>query len=225
MTDDSIRSPAAPDRTPLERTLASHRDWLGERGQLLVGSGCFRVGPWTGAVHTDFGPLDQDKTTNQDYVLAWWPGEDDHPSAIRWALAMGDGLTTSFASEWASELACWAALRALVDSSASEPREAAQQAFDAAGAAIGRLADEWADDPQASCPSGQYLSTWKYMLRKGSLLQTTLTVAWLDAEYFRAAILGDAGLVWRDFGGPLADRAANAPLGGATRGGPVPVGR
>ncbi len=205
MSDDLLSSAAAPDRTALERTLASHHDWLGKQGQLLERSGCFRVGPWTGAIHTDFGPPDQDKTTNQDYALAWWPRDDDRRSAIRWALAMGDGLTTSFGSEWASKLACWAALRALVESSPTEASLAAQQAFDMAGAAIGCLADQWADDPQGSCPSGQYLSTWKYMLRKGSLLQTTLTLAWLDAEYFRAAILGDAGLVWREYRGPASN--------------------
>ncbi|MCY2986682.1 MAG: protein phosphatase 2C domain-containing protein [Planctomycetota bacterium] len=199
MTDDSIPSPAALDRAPLERMVGSHRDWLAERGQPLVGSGCFRVGPWSGAVHTDFGPLDQDKTTNQDYALAWWPDDDDCRTRIRWALAMADGLSSSFRSEWASELASWTALRALVELSATEPRQTAQQAFDAAGAAIGRLADEWAADPQGSCPPGQYLATWKYMLRKGSLLQTTLTLAWLDKEYFRVAILGDAGLVWREY--------------------------
>ena len=35
------------------------------------------------------------------------------------------------------------------------------------------------------------------MLRRGLLLQTTLTLAWLDGCMLRAAVIGDGGLLWR----------------------------
>ena len=56
-----------------------------------------------------------------------------------------------------------------------------------------------ARDPEASCPPGQFLSTWKYILKKGGLFQTTLTLAWLDRDFLRIAMVGDGGAVWRSY--------------------------
>jgi len=91
-------------------------------------------------------------------------------------------------------------------------------AFNAAGHALGVLGDELSRDPEASCPEGQFLSTWKYILNKGSFLQTTLTLAWLDGvgqvanlpaarqignlPHFHLAMIGDGGALWRGDAGP-----------------------
>ena len=46
------------------------------------------------------------------------------------------------------------------------------------------------------------MSTWKYILRKGALFQSTLTLAWLDSHFFRIAMVGDGGAVWRGYQSP-----------------------
>ncbi len=183
--------------------LREDQAWLTERGKMVIGSGTFQSGRLSGALHSDFGPPDQDKETNQDYALAWWPSAAETQPRLRFVLALADGLTTSFRSESASALACWVGVRALVENvTASQPLDLARLAFAEAGLTIGRLADELARDPEVSCPEGQFLSTWKYILNKGGLLQTTLTLAWLDGDHFRIAMVGDGGALWRGYRGP-----------------------
>ena len=83
---------------------------------MIVGSGCFRCGPaFRLSIHSDFGPADQDKATNQDYALAWRPAATGDRRRLRFVLALSDGLTNSFRSECASALACWVAVRALIE--------------------------------------------------------------------------------------------------------------
>jgi hypothetical protein len=183
--------------------------WLAERGEMVVGSGAFTAGrPGSivigGSLHSDFGPADQDKETNQDYALAWWPSAAAADARPRpsFVLALADGLTTSYRSESAAALASWVGVRALVENyRAAQPLDLARLAFAEAGLTIGQLADELARAPGASCPEGQFLSTWKYILQKGRLLQTTLTLAWLDGDHFRIAMVGDGGALWRDYRG------------------------
>lgn len=178
--------------------LRESQAWLAKRGEVLVGSGSFRSEQLSGAVHSDFGPADQDKGTNQDYALAWWPAANGDRRRLRFVLALSDGLTNSFRSECASALACWVSMRTLIETGrAAEPKELARIAFNEAGLTIGRLADELARNPEASCPEYQFLSTWKYILKKGGLFQTTLTLAWLDGDHFRIAMVGDGGALWR----------------------------
>jgi len=182
-----------------DRAIRRHEAYLAQRGETIVGSGSFHCEGLSASVHSDFGPKDQDKVANQDYVLAWRPHAAEK-GKLRLALALGDGLTTSFRSECAAALTCWVALRALVEAEATlEPRALAAHGFNEAGSAVGQLADELARDPQASCPPGQFLSTWKYILKKGALFQTTLTLAWLDREYLRIAMVGDGGSLWRAY--------------------------
>ncbi len=190
--------------------LRETRAWLAERGEMIIGSGCFRSGGLSGSIHSDFGPTGQDKATNQDYALAWWPAARGDRQRLRFVLALSDGLTNSFRSECAAALACWVSARALIEAGgATEPHDMARIAFNEAGLTIGQLADELARDPEASCPEGQFLSTWKYILKKGGLFQTTLTLAWLDADRFRMAMVGDGGALWRGYDGPREARQAN----------------
>jgi hypothetical protein len=193
-------------------------DWLRQAGQLVVGSGCLQSGATTLALHTDFGPAGQDKETNQDYALAWSSGPSPSLSEPLLALALADGVTSSYRSEWASELACAVALQTLVELLTRPPTIAptshsssafAQTAFAAAGHALQEVAQKLEAKPEDSCPLGQYLSTWKYILRKGSLLQTTLTLAWLQDGDFHLAMIGDGGVLWRD---PCVGAAADEVL-------------
>jgi hypothetical protein len=210
---DCIDEPLAG-HPAFDRLIREHQAWLAERGKLVIGSGSFRSGRLVGAIHTDFGPENQDKETNQDYVAAWLPHDEAMQKRFRCILAMGDGLTTSFRSEWASAMACLVALRTLAEGDPSgQPKDLVQHAFDEAGGGLGRLADELSRDPEASCPPGQFISTWKYILKKGTLFQTTLTLAWLDHEFFRIATVGDGGALWRDRSAPLnAEQATDRVL-------------
>jgi hypothetical protein len=131
------------------------------------------------------------------------------------ALALADGLTSSYRSEWASELACAVAMQTLVreltdpptpERQGRSPVDKARLAFAAAGRSLQKVAQAQEAKPEESCPPGTFLSTWKYMLRKGVLLQTTLTLAWVRGGLFRVAMLGDGGVLWRDRG------AAPAPV-------------
>jgi hypothetical protein len=186
-----------------DRLLREGRDWLAERGELVVGSGAFTSERFSVALHSDLGPLEQDKGINQDYALAWRPAGDAARQPLSFVLALGDGLTTSFRAESAAALACWIAVRALVGAGrAAAPQELAKLACNEAGLTIGRLADDLAREPEASCPEGQFVSTWKYILNKGRLLQTTLTLAWLERDRFHLAMVGDGEAVWRDYRGP-----------------------
>ena len=195
--------------TEFDLLLRENRAWLAQRGETIVGSGCFRSGPLSGSLHSDFGPTDQDKATNQDYALAWWPAANGGQRCLRFVLALSDGLTNSFRSECAAALACWVSMRALIEAGgATGPQDLARLAFNEAGLTIGRLADELARDPVASCPEGQFVSTWKYILKKGGLFQTTLTLAWLDWDHFRIAMVGDGGALWRGYDGPRDARQA-----------------
>lgn len=189
-------------------------DWLRQAGQLVVGSGCLHRGATTLALHTDFGPPGQDKETNQDYALAWSSAPGSAAAEPLLALALADGVTSSYRSEWASELACAVALQTLVELLTRPPTTAptpqslsalAQTAFAAAGRALQEIAQKLEAKPEDSCPPGQFLSTWKYILRKGVLLQTTLTLAWVQDGRFRLAMVGDGGVQWRAGGAAVAD--------------------
>jgi protein phosphatase 2C-like protein len=179
--------------------------WLDDRGEKVVGSGRIHCAETEVSVHTDYGPEGQDKETNQDYALLWMEGTPPQTRAPVIVLAMADGLTSSFCSEWGSALASSAAVRSLVadiqsndDSSFLEMMSIARRAFQSAGEILGSISDLLAVDPSKSCPDGQYISTWRYILRRGLLFQTTLTLTWLYAGRLFFASLGDAGALWRN---------------------------
>jgi hypothetical protein len=200
-TDEPIEPLTRP--PAFDDLIRGSQAWLAERGETIVGSGYFCSAQLSGSIHTDFGPEDQDKDANQDYALAWLPHDEETRKRFRFGLALGDGLTASFRSEWASALVCSVALRALAEGDPDlAPRELARWAFDEAGRSLGRLADDLTRDAVASCPPGQFLSTWKYILRKGALFQSTLTLAWLDGHFLRVAMVGDGGGVWRSYRAP-----------------------
>ena len=69
-----------------------------------------------------------------------------------------------------------------------------------------RVVDVITRNPEQYQPEGLFASTWKYMLREGLLLQTTLTLAWLEAGKCHLAIVGDGGAAVQFRDGPQRDR-------------------
>ncbi len=186
----------------------------GFRGRLeSCGTVCVASGElhWSGgrlSIHTDFGPQGQDKDTNQDFVLGWVA---QGSSGIPWAVALADGVSSSFQAEFGARIACWAALAALVTGSDDFQRQS-RRSLDAAGDAIGGLFEELTADPERFRPQGEFSSTWKYTLREGLLLQTTLSLAWMEAGVLNLVIVGDGGAALFGFG----DEEAPRFLGGAS---------
>lgn len=186
-------SPVAP--APATRALhplvAPNHAWLRARGELWIDSGTVPFPGGTISFHSDFGPLGQDKPTNQDYAAVWRGKRGEIPAL---ALAIGDGLTSSYHSEFGAQAVCSAALRQLVaEFNPESPRAALESAVAAGVRATQDLAAELASNAERSCPPGQFLSTWKYILREGRLLQTTLTLAWLEADRLIIGVIGDGG--------------------------------
>ncbi len=194
------------DRTILDQLISAHADWLRQEGHPVVLSGAFAAPPYRGSVHSCFGPADQDKCPeNQDFALVWTRAKDG--PGLRLVAALADGLTSSYRSDWAAELACWTGVKLLTQhyTEAMPPRQLAGAVFTSVAAALGQLCQQLTADPEASCPPEQFLSTWKYILAKGLLLQTTLTLAWLDHEMLRVALIGDGGVFLRYYQPDRAD--------------------
>lgn len=180
---------------PLHPLVAPHHAWLRERGELWVGSGTVPLADGTLSFHSNFGPPGQDKPANQDYAVVWKGKRGGVPAV---ALAIGDGLTSSYHSELGAQAACSAALRRLVaEINPRAPRPALDAAVAAAVQATKELAGDLAANAEKSCPPGQFLSTWKYILRQGRLLQTTLTLAWLEDDRLCVGVVGDGGCLVR----------------------------
>ena len=188
-----VAAVAAP--TPLHSLAASDHAWLRARGELWVGSGTVALPDGSLCFHSDFGPPGQDKPANQDYAVVW-RGRRGRVPAL--GLAIGDGLTSSYHSELGAQAACSAALRRLVaEINPRAPRPAFDSAVAAAVQATKELAEKLAANAAQSCPPGQFLSTWKYILRQGRLLQTTLTLAWLEDDRLCVGVVGDGGCLVR----------------------------
>ena len=150
--------------------------------------------------HSDFGPPGQLKPTNQDYLLAWSAKHQitsNRPVCL--AVALADGVSTTWGSESAARTACHAALKGLIsaDAAAVSPKQRALNSFNAAIQGIQSLFEEVCSKPQVHRPSKVFESTWRYVLRRKKLLNTTLTIGWLEDNKFYAAIIGDGGILLR----------------------------
>lgn len=177
---------------------------LTSRGSVIAGTGAFSWKDGMLAIHTDFGPASQDKEENQDFVLAWTP--DDDKSTVDWAVAMADGVTSSYLSGEGARVACSAGLTALItDEDSQDWRRRARRAVDAAGIAIGEFADEILTDPDRFRPAEEFDSTWRYLLREGRFLQTTLSLVWSESRRLNIAIVGDGGVITDGYGSELTE--------------------
>ncbi|MHC4879567.1 MAG: protein phosphatase 2C domain-containing protein [Planctomycetota bacterium] len=154
-------------------------------------SGSFEVpGGWLSG-HSDFGPAGQDKDINQDRIVMWKPRKA-RADTVNWAIALADGVTSSWHSELAAGLACWSALKTLAGSDVStdgrDALAAAVEAIRTAGVAYRRYGSNW-------CPDDEIAATWEYRLNHGAFLQTTLTLAWCHADRISVMRVGDGGAV------------------------------
>lgn len=95
-----------------ERLRKKSEECLSARGTVCAGSGCLSWSTGKLTMHTDYGRADQDKDTNQDFALAW-VAADDQDGSVRWAIALADGVTSSWYAEYGAEIACWTALAAV----------------------------------------------------------------------------------------------------------------
>ena len=169
--------------------LASER--MESLGDVIVGSGSFCDETWSVDLHSCYGPSGQDKEANQDFAVGWM--SHDPNGEICWAVAIADGVTASSYSAAGSRLACWSALNALLDDM-STPRDSAWHAVDAAGEAIGTIFEMLTAEGKESIPDGEVDGDWKFRLRRGRLLQTTLMLAWVTrAGAYCVAVIGDGG--------------------------------
>ncbi len=188
------------DRLFLDR-LDSDRLALRTLGLLAEGTGVADTGVTRIELACEFGPANHGKAAvNQDFAIAWHAHELGR--GPDWAIAVADGLTSSFWSERAAALACLAGVRSLTSGISVAAETRAKSAFAAASDAIADYADALRDDPGSTHPKGEvpFVSTWKYMLGKGTLLRTTLALAWFEGGRFSLASVGDAGVIWREEG-------------------------
>lgn len=168
------------------------RAQLEAQGTVCVGSGVLESPGARIALHSDFGPPDQDKPGNQDFGLVWVP-YPRQAGDLRWIAVLADGVTSSYYAEAAAELVCWASAAALIANASLDPAGRALAGILAAGEAIGAVGNVKENDLEARCPDGEYASSWRYTLREGLYLQTTLMLAWEESQRFFLATVGDGG--------------------------------
>jgi serine/threonine protein phosphatase PrpC len=178
----------------LDASIQDCRERLLKTGRLIAQSGSARWGNGRLALHSDYGPPGQEKSENQDYALLWRPPEESDDQRLKWAAALADGVTCSFLPQWGARLACFQALEHLIAGPfVPEPLERAVQAVNAAGEALGRLAEQIAENGEQFRPDDEFPATWRMRLKWGQLLETTLTLAWLEDETLHVAMIGDGG--------------------------------
>lgn len=183
--------------TLLDRTygqmIAEASELLNRSGFVICESGAQQLGCVELCCYTDQGPVDQDKVRNEDFVLAWLPrGEDDD---VSWAIAMADGVSSSYFAREAAELVCWQALGHLIASSRASSLVTGEESVSRATESLCQLGTRLRADPESYVPVGDYNSTWAYVLRKGRFLQTTLTLAWECGKEIFLIVVGDGGVV------------------------------
>lgn len=167
---------------------------LTAQGEICVGSGSIDSEPLSVSLHTSFGPPEQDKDCNQDFVIGWnrHTGSDRR---VQLAVAMADGVTSSYRSEVGAETACWAALASLISREHVVGRERAQQAVGDANKAIIQLAEQINESAESFRPDDEFASTWQFKLDEGLILQTTLTLLWIEDGRLFIGMVGDGGAV------------------------------
>jgi hypothetical protein len=174
------------------------REQLVDAGQLLVADGRLVDDNVAISIYTDRGPAAADKDMNQDFILAWRPFRSCGPRRVQSIMAVADGVSAALYAEWAAETACWISAHALLTNRDQiDAADLARFAFDSAGRAVGRLAEEIAANPAFFKPQDEFDATWAYRLRKRRIAQTTLLLAWIDCEGLHVASIGDAGAVCR----------------------------
>jgi len=143
------------------------------------------------------GPVGSDKSDlNQDAALAW-SSNDPHTGAPAWIVAVADGVTSSRSSELGSKFVVHEALNLVLkgyDDNIPE-EQLGEFVFREIQKKFLWVGEELKKHPLKYMPSNEYEATWKRNIKKGTLLQTTLALAWAKDDRFYYASLGDSGLV------------------------------
>lgn len=168
---------------------------LSAQGDICIGSGRLDSGPLSVSLHTSFGPPDLDKECNQDFVLGWKRHADSN-TGVQLAVALADGVTSSYWSEAGAATACWAALSTLVSEHEGAGRDRTERAVAAANDAIAGIVDRIRDTSDTFRPDDEFESTWEFRLDEGLLLQTTLTLLWVEGGRLFVGMVGDGGAVY-----------------------------
>ena len=142
--------------------------------------------------HSDFGPPQQDKPCNQDRLVLW-RSRRKTSAPLHWVIAMADGVTSSYHSEFAAGLVCWSALRSLVDSARQAHGSTGMNAVYAAAGALRNAGMAYRRQGAGWHPPDEFSSTWKHRLASGAFLQTTLTLAWCRDDRCHLIRIGDGG--------------------------------
>lgn len=189
--DRSIRRISRRDRRLLHRT-----------GRLRVRSGSLSGPNGTLYGHSEFGPSGLDKDCNEDFVLLWAPSPGAARDSLDWAIAVADGVTSSYRSDLAAELVCWSSLASLVRSMPSESTpDVGREAIQSASASLrsaGRMFSMHTTDWR---PLEEFASAWAYRIARGVFLQTTLTLAWCRRDELHLVRIGDGGAMLFDAAG------------------------
>lgn len=181
------------DRT-IRRIGRRYRRLLYGTGRVRVMSGSISGRGGTLYGHSNFGPRDLDKDRNEDFVLLWAPSPGAPRSSPDWAVAVADGVTSSYRSDLASELACWSSLASVVRSTAKEmPSDTGLNAIHSAAASLRAAGRMFGSHAAQWRPADEFASAWAYRLASGVFLQTTLTVAWCRRDDVHLVRVGDGG--------------------------------
>lgn len=180
-------------RCDITADVRPYQERLNALGRVCVESGVLDSDHYRVSIHTSFGPPNQDKDCNQDFVVAWVSdGDADGPVGL--AVALADGVTSSHRAEVGSRTACWAAIDSLVNpQNTASGKERSELAVVAAVEALRRITADVEASPDEYCPEDEFSATWQFQLREGLLLQTTLTLFWLENDRLFVAVVGDGG--------------------------------
>lgn len=187
----SVRSPVDE---AVRRLVRRFRSQLSVAGVVQTHSGALR---WSGGSlfgHSDFGPPEQDKSGNEDFLVLWTAADQDGPATIPWVAALADGVTSSCRSKLAAELVCWCGVSALLAASADcQPPECGIQAVRQAVKCLRLVGRVFRRNKEELQPADEFPATWDYRLHSGTFLQTTLTLAWFQSNRVHIARVGDGG--------------------------------
>ena len=188
----SIRNKPHPALAGIQRLIRNHRQCLRRTGAVVSQSGGLTLPTGWLSGHSDFGPPLQDKPCNQDRLVLW-RSRRKAAAPIDWVIVLADGVTSSYHSEFAAGLACWSALRALVDSARQARGNAGMDAVNAAAATLRTAGVVYRRQGADWHPPDEFSSTWKHRLASGAFLQTTLTLAWCRDARCHLVRIGDGG--------------------------------
>lgn len=152
---------------------------------------------------TSCGARDSEKTRNEDAVRWIFLKTEAGPVLL---LALADGVTSSSCGHWASRVACAAALKAMHGpaleaygqkgevAKTEQLSSVIEAGLAGADASLAELLGRLRAEPERywSLDEEPYLATWRYVLERSQVFQTTLCLAIVDASGVIIGTIGDS---------------------------------